>query len=245
MKLIFALLICFVIGFSSSVSAQYKKISVLVYTTPDIYHNPSVPTAVIEFKKMASKYFMDLDWTQLESNFCDSILNKYSVVVFLHANDSKLNDAQLESLKRFIQNGKGFVGIHAASVRGGDWFSKLVGRTFLRHPEKQTAVMTVVDENFPATFHLPYKWVWTDEWYEYSEALTKDQHILLTVDESTYVVNVGMGKNHPVSWYQEFDGGRSFYTGLGHMEYAYSDPLFLNHLFCGIYWAATGKGIEK
>jgi len=245
MKLKFVSLFLVSLFISFGIFAQYKKISILVYTSPDVYHNPSVPTAITELKKVAVKNFMDMDWTQLESNFCDSILNQYAVVIFLHSNDSKLNEAQEKSLQRFIRSGKGFVGIHASSVRGSEWFQKLVGRTFIRHPEKQTAVMSVMDNNFPATFHLPQKWIWTDEWYEFGAAQTESLHVLLTVDESSYSVEAGMGKFHPVAWYQEFEGGRSFYTALGHMEYAYTDKLFLDHLLGGIYWAATGKGILK
>lgn len=50
-----------------------------------------------------------------------------------------------------------------------------------------------------------------------------------------------MGKLHPLAWYHNYDGGRSFYTALGHMPYDFSDPIFLNHLYGGIFWAATGK----
>lgn len=245
MKFISCLICLFVLLFVGNTFAQYKKISVLVYTSPDVYHNPSIPTAVTELKRMAAKNFMDLDWTQLESNFNDSFLNKYSVIVFLHSTDSKLNKDQLESLKQFIRSGKGFVGIHASSTEGSGWYKKMVGRTFLRHPAKQTAVLHVVDENFPAIFNLPQKWIWTDEWYEFGDALTENQHVLLTVDEATYYTEVGMGKFHPIAWYQEFDGGRSFYTALGHMEEAYTDKLFLDHILGGIFWAATGKGISK
>jgi len=52
---------------------------------------------------------------------------------------------------------------------------------------------------------------------------------------------VGMGKLHPVAWYHDFDGGRSFYTALGHMPACFSDASFLNFLYAGIFWAATGK----
>ncbi len=55
----------------------------------------------------------------------------------------------------------------------------------------------------------------------------------------------GMGDFHPVAWYHEYDGGRSFYTALGHIEETFSDPLFLMHIYGGIYWAATGKGIDN
>jgi type 1 glutamine amidotransferase len=38
-----------------------------------------------------------------------------------------------------------------------------------------------------------------------------------------------------------FDGGRSFYTALGHLPVIFSDPTYLQHLTAGIIWAATGK----
>ena len=231
--------------FALGATAQYEKISVLVYTSPDLYHNPSVPTAVSEFRKMAVKNFMDFRWTQQESVFCDSILDTYSVVVFLHANDSRLSTAQLECFRNYIRNGNGFVGIHAASVGGGEWFKKLVGRTFERHPEKQTGVMHVLDKTFPATFHLPDRWIWTDEWYEFGDAHTDKLQDILSVSELSYVVEVGMGPYHPVAWYQEFEGGRSFYTALGHMSEAFTDKYFLDHMLGGIYWAATGKGMAE
>ena len=50
-----------------------------------------------------------------------------------------------------------------------------------------------------------------------------------------------MGAFHPMAWYHEFDGGRAFYTALGHMPADYSDPAFLNHVFAGILYAAKGK----
>lgn len=248
MKLKFyLLLVLFSLNIGFVANARYTKIAVLVYTSPDVWHNEPIPTAITQFKELAEKHFMDLTWTQIENSFKDDYLSKFSVIVFLHSNDTKLSKEQQESFKKFIQNGGGFVGIHATAVNGKstEWFKKLVGRTFTSHPEKQTAVMSVVDKKFPATMHLPDNWVWTDEWYEFGEALTDNLHTLLTVDESTYVVKKGMGKNHPIAWYQEYDGGRSFYTGLGHIESSYNDPLFLNHIFGGIYWAATGRGIVK
>ena len=53
-----------------------------------------------------------------------------------------------------------------------------------------------------------------------------------------------MGDFHPLTWYHEFDGGRAFYTGMGHVPSTYSDPIFLDQLAGAIWWAATGKGIE-
>jgi type 1 glutamine amidotransferase len=91
--------------------------------------------------------------------------------------------------------------------------------------------------------------LWTDEWYEFSKEQVKDLHYILAVDETTYNPKVdwgrkkgeGMGKFHPLAWYHNFDGGRSFYTALGHLPTNYSSEAFLNHLYAGILWAATGK----
>jgi hypothetical protein len=42
---------------------------------------------------------------------------------------------------------------------------------------------------------------------------------------------------HPVSWFHDFDGGRAWYTAMGHTEASYTDPLFLEHLVAGIKYA--------
>ena len=73
----------------------------------------------------------------------------------------------------------------------------------------------------------------------------------MSVDEKTYnpkanwgrVAGDGMGDFHPIAWYHNFYGGRSFYTGLGHMPATWEIKEFMDHLFGGIYWAATGKGL--
>jgi type 1 glutamine amidotransferase len=61
--------------------------------------------------------------------------------------------------------------------------------------------------------------------------------VLLRIDESSY--NGGtMGENHPMAWCHAYDGGRAWYTALGHTKESYSDPLFLQHVWGGIAWAA-------
>jgi hypothetical protein len=62
------------------------------------------------------------------------------------------------------------------------------------------------------------------------------------VDESTYTGGK-MGANHPVTWCQYFEGGRSFYSALGSTKEDYSDPLFLIHLLGGICFAANTDGV--
>ena len=50
-----------------------------------------------------------------------------------------------------------------------------------------------------------------------------------------------MGKLHPVAWYHNYDGGRAFYTALGHIPASFSDPVFLNHLYAGIFGQQQAK----
>jgi type 1 glutamine amidotransferase len=211
-----------------------NQFEVLVYTSPDHWHNLTEPVAILEFQEMAQRHAFGLTWTTVNNRFNDKALEKFDVIVFLHSTTRDFNEEQLESFKKFIRNGGGFVGIHATSAcrDESEWFRKLIGRTFTDHPEEQTAVMQVVNKNHPSTMHLPDRWIWTDEWYSFTEPLTENQKVLITLNESTYDPdrtwgdasrNTAMGKFHPIAWCQEYDGGRSFYTALGHMPALFRD----------------------
>jgi len=111
----------------------------------------------------------------------------------------------------------------------------LVGAYFDSHPAQQNAIIDVRDTSNIATKHLPREWKRFDEWYNF-KWIEPNLHILLTIDESSYTG----GKNpgfHPMAWYHTYDGGRAFYTELGHTNESYSDPLYLQHLLGGIQYA--------
>lgn len=252
----------FIYGYSFSSVIFAQQFHVLVYTSPDKWHQGTLPIAIDEFQNLSKQHHFKLTWGQSNGSggtsdvFSEKFLNTVDVVVFLHSRGYDLSDQQDENFKKFIRNGGGFVGIHATSANKDQelWYQQLVGRVFTDHPEEQTAVMHVLDNSHPSTMHLNSKWIWTDEWYSYAEPLTEGQTVLLTVDENTYDPDrtwgdnnrfTAMGEFHPIAWYQEFDGGRSFYTTLGHLPQSYRDPQFLAHIYGGIYWAATGLGINK
>src|SRR5213594_3991183 len=48
-----------------------------------------------------------------------------------------------------------------------------------------------------------------------------------------------MGESHPIAWRHEYDGGRAWYTAMGHTAESYAEPLFLSHILGGIMWAAN------
>jgi hypothetical protein len=119
------------------------------------------------------------------------------------------------------------------------WFSRLTGGSarFRNHPAQQTATMVVESPNHPSTTMLPKQWVRFDEWYNFTANPRPDVHVLLTLDESTYSGG-SMGADHPIAWCHNFEGGRSWYEGAGHVDSSYTDPLFLEHLLGGIEWTA-------
>lgn len=79
----------------------------------------------------------------------------------------------------------------------------------------------------------------TDEWYGFRENPRGDVHVLASIDESTYTPGAGaMGDDHPIAWCQNYEGGRSVYTALGHPLGAWSDATFLRHILGGIQMAA-------
>lgn len=151
------------------------------------------------------------------------------------------NDSELEALKGYIHQGGGVVALHAATdaMHAVPWYSQMTGggARFAGHPQQQTATMRVESPMHPSTEMLPKAWERYDEWYNFTKNPREDVHVLITLDESTYTGG-RMGADHPISWCQNFEGGRTWYEGAGHVDSAYSDPTFLAHLQGGIEWTA-------
>ncbi|MDR9410357.1 MAG: ThuA domain-containing protein, partial [Balneolaceae bacterium] len=59
---------------------------------------------------------------------------------------------------------------------------------------------------------------------------------LLELDTDSYEGSEHPG-DHPISWYHEYDGGRAFYTGLGHTSESFSEEAYLQHILGGINYA--------
>jgi uncharacterized protein len=242
----------FLLPFITPMRAQQFK--VLLFSKTDGFHHESINDGVTAIKQLANRHTFSVDWHENAAIFNDKELAKYNVVVFLCTTGNILNDEQQAAFERFIKSGKGFVGIHSASDTEYDWawYTKMVGMMFKIHPLQQTAYLKVEDSNFPGMERFPKKMLWTDEWYEFSTpAKSTDLKFLVSVDEKSYDPNMkwgtnegkGMGSFHPISWYHNYDGGRAFYTALGHIPLVYADQTFLDHVYGGIYWAATGKGL--
>ncbi len=213
------------------------KPKILVFTKTAGFHHASIPLGVDAIIKLGKENNFDVDTTSDAAKFTESNLQKYSTVVFLSTTGPLLTANERNDFERYIQAGGGYVGIHAAADAEYDWhwYGRLVGGYFVSHPAQQEAVLHVVDKAHISTKHLPDVWKRKDEWYNYKD-LIKDMHVLITIDETSYKGGIN-GANHPMAWYHNYDGGRAWYTELGHTDESYSDPLFLKHILGGIQWA--------
>lgn len=226
------------------VSAQ-DQFRLLMFTQHDDWHAECIPAAVKAFKAMSIKNQFHLEWTQQPDDMVAK-LNHVDVLVFVNASANNLSNHHFEGLKKYMQEGGGFVGIHATadSKLSNEWFDGLVGGAFKDHPKLQAGIINVRDAGFPATLHLPKKWLWSDEWYNFKNLQIDQLNVVLTVDETSYDYTLGyddiplegMGDFHPIAWSHEYEGGKVFYTALGHKPQAYNDNNFLEHIFGGIYW---------
>lgn len=213
---------------------------VLVFTKTEGYRHGSISKGVALLKRLGRKNGFKIDRTEDASEFNPGNLKMYKLVIFLSTTGDVLNEEQQEAFEGYIRGGGSFMGIHAAADTeyGWPWYGELVGGYFESHPPTQNAKVRVATSDHPAVSALPDPWERRDEWYNYKD-LQQGLQVLLTVDENSYQGGED-GDWHPVAWCREFDGGRSFYTGLGHTDESYGDPLFAAHILGGIKWCLTG-----
>ena len=207
---------------------------VLVFSRTKGFRHASIPVGKLAIMKLGQENGFAVDTTEDAGKFTEANLKQYSAVIWLSTTGNVLDDAQQAAFERYIQAGGGFAGIHAAADTEYDWpwYNQLVGAYFLHHPKQQNAEIVIVDKSHPSTKMLPDRWKRWDEWYSY-KSIIPEMKVLGKLDEKTYEGGRN-GDNHPFIWHRDFEGGKSFYTGAGHTDESYSDPLFLQHILGGI-----------
>lgn len=216
----------------------------LVFTKTGAFRHQSIPAAIAAVRQLALEHQITADFTEDGGAFTDANLAQYRAVMFLLTSGSILDTDQQLAFERYVRTGGGFVGVHSASDTEYEWswYGGLVGafqNITNKHSRVTQATIHVEDPGHPSTAELPTTWVRTDEWYNFASNPRGLVHVLLTVDETTYTGGI-MGADHPIAWYHLYDGGRAWYTALGHTVESYSEPLFLAHLWGGIQYAIGG-----
>ncbi|MFN8354203.1 MAG: ThuA domain-containing protein [Spirosomataceae bacterium] len=217
---------------------------VLVFSKTAAFRHQSIEAGKAAFQKMAKEKGFAVDLTEDASQFTADNLKRYNAVVFLNTTGDVLNETQQIDFERYIQAGGGYLGIHAATDTeyGWPWYGRMAGAYFLDHPMSPSNVQKgkffVALKNHWATKMLPDEFERTDEFYSFKN-ISPSINVLVKIDEKSYQGGKN-GDNHPMSWYQEFEGGRSFYTAMGHTDETFSEPLFLGHLWAGLNYVMGG-----
>jgi type 1 glutamine amidotransferase len=227
------------------------KGAVLVYTRNGKgYVHENIADGVAAIRKMGTENGFAVDSTDDSSVFTDAGLTPYKALVFANSNNEAFDtQEQRQAFQRYIRAGGGFVGIHSASGSERNWpyYWQILGGKFLRHPKLQPFTVRVADPNHPATKGLPASFLWEDECY-FIGYLNPNIHPLLVTDpgklddpeRSKYPATL-LGKSMPLAWYMQEDGGREFYTALGHKKEHYANPILCQHILGGILWAMGEK----
>ncbi len=223
---------------SCSKGKRSGKARVLVFSKTAGFRHASIPKGKEALLKLGIENNFDVDTTENAAYFNDDSLKNYSAVIFLNTTENVLDAGQEAAFERYIQAGGGFVGVHSATDTEYDWgwYGRLVGAYFNGHPKPQEAKFIIKDRTHLSTnFFTDTLWQRTDELYNFKK-INPDLHILVTIDEGSYEGGTN-GAFHPMAWYHEYDGGRAFYTELGHTDESYVEPNYLKHLLGGIRYA--------
>jgi type 1 glutamine amidotransferase len=241
-----ALLACLTAGLLGAAPER----RVLVYTKNQagqgLYVHANIPASVAAIRKLGTENNFTVDVSDDPAVFTDQNLKRYKALVFDNTNNEIFdNEEQKAAFQRYIRAGGGFVGIHSATgaMRQWPWYWSLIGGKFLRHPKLQTFTVKVKDPKDISTAHLPATFEWTDEFY-FVDHMPDDLHVLLAgdltkLDDPAKDKYPGkqFGDEFPLAWRHQFDGGREWYTALGHQPEHYSDPKLTQHILGGILWA--------
>ncbi|MCW3841068.1 ThuA domain-containing protein [Micromonospora yasonensis] len=254
--LIFALLAAVTLLLSSTPATAAESTTadnfrVLVFSKVTNFYHDSIPAGVAAVEQLGDQYGFAVEATTDAAAFTDANLARFDALVFNNTNSTPasgdlLNADQRAALQRFVRDGGGWVGLHAASASERDWgwYEGLVGAIFENHPDFSRTGGTfpgrikVLDHAHPSTKGLPELWERSEEWYNWRTNPTGKVHTLAQIKVRDGISGLNEGVDHPYSWCQNYDGGRSWFTAGGHSSSSFQEPAFLQHLLGGIRWAA-------
>jgi type 1 glutamine amidotransferase len=216
----------------------------LVVTVTKGYRHASIPVAERLIERLGQEsgaYAVDFARTDedLGTKMTASALAGYDGVVFASTTgDLPLPDR--EAFLRWLADGHGFVGIHAATDTFHGWLAYLdmIGGEFKTHGPQVKVSVRVDDKGHPATKGLASPFEVFDEIYEFQRFDRSRVHTLLALDRHPQQGTPGF---YPLAWTRKHGKGRVFYTALGHREDVLEAPWFGKHLLGGILWAVRTR----
>src|SRR3954471_13757856 len=226
---------------ASGASAQ-STIKVLVFTGPS---DATTDAGVAALQALGGAHDFGVDVTQNSGAFTAPNLAQYRAVVFLNNAGDRLDGAQESALQGYINGGGGFVGIGSADeAEPGSVFVEglICARPAFDSPTTTSSqVVAVGDRVHPATRDLPLEWTRTDVWYRWIQRPTGQVHTVARYRAPGAPAGDGTstgGTDWPISWCRDYQGGRSFYTGMGRTAASYGEANLRTHLLGAVQWSA-------
>lgn len=236
------------------IAIRWKKVKVLVYTKNGKgYVHDNIPSAVASIQKLGRQYGFKVDTSADPSVMTEENLKQYTMLIFPSTNNDVFDtDVQRLAFRHYIEAGGGFVGIHSVTgtERNWKWFKMMMGGTFAWHAKFQKFTVRVIDPGHPSMKGLPRVWEKEDEFYFAKELYPGTKTIMIndvstlnttdTTQKNLIAKNAGtFAELYPSSWTNDFDGGHTWFTTLGHDKKDYSDPIYVQHIFQGIRFVAS------
>ena len=222
---------------------------VLVFSNAGWYRHPEIPMTNGWLVRLGEEQGFVVDVTETPGDLTGERLAAYTVLVLNNANElgKVLDDAQKKAIEDGHDVGVGSSGSTPRLVHqtGWPWFSRLGGADFNSDSDFSRAHL-IVDpafKNHPAVNSQEKEFWYSADWHNHDRSVTGKPgfKVLMRLDESTYEPvrpyfkergGKPMGKDHPAAWIHEgsLDGGRFFYTELGHDLRSLDTPFGRRHV---------------
>lgn len=216
---------------------------ILVYSGTTGWRHDSIPEGIAAIKAIAQSRNLSVVASEDPNIFAAGKLKRFRAIVLLSNTTDPKNPAsewlvgeRRTALQQYVADGGGILAIHAAadSHYNWPWYGKLIGARFARHPPgTPRGTVTVRASNHPAMKGLGKKITRADEWYFFHD-YDPSSRLLISFDPAS--IGEPRWAATPMAWTRKVDGGRVFYTAMGHTKESYSEPWFRRHVGNGLDW---------
>ncbi|TWT82677.1 Trehalose utilization [Planctomycetes bacterium CA13] len=223
---------------------------VLVFYRCEGFVHSSIPHCNLAIEQLGKKSgAFEVDLADTYDVFTEENLKKYDAILLNNTTRLRFDSpAQANAIMDFVANGKGIVGIHAASDNF-DMYPQcrdLIGGIFAGHPwgAGGTWAFKLDDPDHVLNQAFEGNGFWhQDEIYQYNPETYQGPKVLrllvsldMSKDEVSGRINDGP-REVAVSWLRTAGEGRLFYTNFGHREETFANPKMLKHMLDGIQYA--------
>ncbi|USP73087.1 hypothetical protein yc1106_00361 [Curvularia clavata] len=226
---------------------------VLIFDKTTGYRHTSIPSGLALFERLSHQHpSISITSTSDASIFTSPNLSNYKAIILLQTLGPDLfTPPQLSAFRHWMQQGGGVVAIHgaAAGMPEDAWYGQLIGAQFHSHPDPEEGTV-VLEPGTQSHFIINGRGGregWKDEWYNFHSHPRENSNLVILLRGDPKTFQGGMhGEDHPLAWCQEFEGGRVFFTALGHFDEAYVDEWFSGMVERGLFWVAKRESdLEK